>query len=125
MNNWYKTLKRSKYNPPSWVFGIVWPILYLLMFISFILAANKCKKNCKANLYFIIQFIFNLLWSPLFFKFKKPFLALLDLILILFFTVLLFFEYLKINKLSSYLLIPYLCWLSFALYLNTYIVLNN
>ena len=125
MNVWYKNLKKSKFTPPSWVFGVVWPILYTMMFVSLFIVLNtkKCGFNCI--FYFATQFILNILWSPLFFNYRMIKLAYIDLFLIIYFTYLTYKEFFKLNVYAGYLLLPYLCWLCYALFLNTYIVLYN
>jgi len=127
MNNWYTGLKRAPWSPPSYVFGIIWPILYLLMAISFFLVwQNKqCFPYCSALTTFLIQLVFNLLWTTIFFYYKMPKLALLDILIILYFTIQTYGAFIKFNKISAYLLIPYILWLCIALSLNLYIVLYN
>ena len=65
------------------------------------------------------------MWTTLFFKMKKPLLALLDLIFTLGFTLITFYKFYFISKIGSYLLLPYILWMCFAFYLNLYIVINN
>jgi len=127
MNNWYKNLNRSKLSPPSWVFGIVWPILYLLMTISFIIVQRnkKCFPFCSPLVFFIIQLGFNLIWTTLFFKMKLPLLALVDLMLTIIFTFITYYQFNTISKFGSYLLLPYMMWMCFAFYLNLHIVIYN
>ena len=127
MNNWYKKLNRSKLSPPSWVCGIVWPILYLLMTISFIIVQKnkKCFPFCSPLVFFIIQLGFNLIWTTLFFKMKLPLLALIDLTLTIIFTFITYYQFHSISKLGSYLLLPYMMWMCFAFYLNLHIVIYN
>jgi len=124
---WYNKLNKSKLTPPSWIFKTIWPILYIVLFISFLLIQKnkKCKPFCKPFIYFILQIVFNLIWTTLFFKLKKIKLALVDLFLIILFTFITILQFNKIDKIASYLLLPYLGWLLFAFYLNFYIVLNN
>lgn len=124
---WYKKLKKPPWTPPNYVFGIVWPLLYLLMSISFyiVLIDKKCFPYCSPLTLFLIQLSFNLIWTTLFFKFKKTKLALLDLILIIIFTLWTYNEFYKINIFASRLLIPYILWLFLALSLNSYIVIMN
>ena len=86
---------------------------------------KKCFPYCSAVTFFCIQLAFNLIWTTLFFKQKKPLLALLDIGVILLFTLLTYEKFLKVSKFAAYLLIPYIVWISFAGYLNLYIVLNN
>ncbi len=121
--NWYDNLNKSPLNPPSYVFGIVWPLLYILMFISFgIVIYNNRTDKIR---FFIIQFILNLLWTTIFFKYKSIVLAFIMLILIIFFTILTIIDFYSVNNISALLLIPYILWLSFASYLNLYIIIYN
>jgi len=125
--NWYDNLKKSKYSPPDKIFGIVWPILYVLMSISFFLIFNdkKCHPYCNPLNYFLIQLILNLSWTTIFFKMKKTKIAFFTIIIMLILTIITYFKFNKINKFASYLLIPYILWLAFASYLNYYIITNN
>ena len=95
--NWYKTLKRSKLSPPDYVFGIVWPILYTTLAVSFYLIKkeNQCHKWCEPLNFFSIQMFFNLIWTWLFFKQKKIKLALLDIALVIIFTILTMIKFFK------------------------------
>ena len=74
---WYLSLNKSELNPPSYVFGIVWPILYVLMMISAYLAYKKVYGI------FIIQLVFNAAWSWLFFRFQMPLISLIDIYLLI------------------------------------------
>ena len=125
IDKWYKNLKKSPLTPPDYVFGIVWPILYFLLLIYFILALQE--KNKIPLVYFMIQLILNLFWTTVFFRKKNIILAMYMLIVILFFTILSGMEmyYKNNNILLPLLLIPYIIWLSFAGYLNFYIIFNN
>ena len=127
MNEWYKNLNRAPWSPPSVVFGIVWPILYTLMTIALIMVwkDEKCYPYCTPLTFFLIQLIFNLCWTTIFFKLKLPKLALLDLIATLVFSIITYSQFSKINSLSGKLLIPYIVWLFLALSLNSYIVIMN
>ena len=127
MNQWYKNLKKAPFTPPSYVFGIVWPILYTLMAISTYLVWSNKKfyPYCPAITFFMIQLFFNLIWTTLFFKLNMPKLALLDTVLILGFTIFTFKKYFKINKIAAYILIPYIMWLCLAFILNAYIIIYN
>jgi len=116
---WYQELIKSPLNPPGYIFGIVWPILYLLMSISAFRTFNETK-----NL-FLIQLIFNALWSWLFFAFQMPFIALLNILLLIYLNIKLNLKMFYQDKLSGFLFIPYILWLFFASYLNLFIVLSN
>ena len=116
---WYQALIKSPLNPPGYIFGIVWPILYLLMSISAFRTFNETK-----NL-FLIQLLFNALWSWLFFAFQMPFVALLNIWLLIYLNIKINLKMFYQDKLSGLLFIPYILWLFFASYLNLFIVLNN
>ena len=116
---WYQELVKSPLNPPGYVFCIVWPILYLLMSISAFRTFNETK-----NL-FLIQLLFNAIWSWLFFAFQMPLIALLNIWLLIYLNIKLNLKMFYQDKLSALLFIPYVLWLLFASYLNLFIVLNN
>ena len=116
---WYLSLEKSVLNPPSYVFGIVWPILYILMMVSAFLAHKKIFSI------FIIQLFFNAAWSWLFFRFQMPLIALLDIYLLIAINIYILNLMYKENKVAFFLFIPYVIWISFASYLNLFIVINN
>ena len=118
-DDWYANLVKSPLNPPSFVFGIVWPILYAIMaFVSF-------KMADKISNLFIAQLIANAAWSWMFFYFHAPVIALVNIIVLIYLNQ----KILKILKGEStvlfYLYLPYLIWLSFAAFLNASIVFLN
>ena len=118
-DSWYLLLNKSELNPPSYVFGIVWPILYILMMVSAFLAHKKIFSI------FIIQLFFNAAWSWLFFRFQMPLIALLDIYLLIAINIYILNLMYKENKVAFFLFIPYVVWISFASYLNLFIVINN
>ncbi|MBI2048119.1 MAG: tryptophan-rich sensory protein [Parcubacteria group bacterium] len=132
---WYAELVKPALNPPSFVFGPVWGILYILMGISLFLIWKK-HSNILQNIrmlqiwkwgvgVFFLQLVLNTLWSILFFGLQSPALALLDTVLLwlsILITIILFY---KLSRLAAYLLVPYILWVSFAVYLNYLIVMLN
>ena len=127
VNGWFLTLSKPQWNPPSWVFGPVWTVLYLLMGVAAFLIWRKGKTIpvSKALTLYTIQLLFNLLWTILFFGLKRIDMAFLEIIIL---WVLIFFtikEFYGIHKVASYLLIPYLIWVTFASFLNLYIWILN
>lgn len=116
---WYQALEKSELNPPGYVFGIVWPILYILMSIS------AYRTFTDTGRMFVIQLIFNTAWSWMFFSFHMPLLALLNIWLLIYLNASIAFKMIKIDRLSAILYSPYVLWLVFASYLNLFIVLNN
>ena len=118
-DSWYLLLDKSELNPPSYIFGIVWPILYILMMVSAYLAHKRIFSI------FITQLFFNAAWSWLFFRFQMPLIALLDIYLLIAINIYILNLMYKENKIAFFLFIPYVVWISFASYLNLFIVINN
>jgi len=124
VSSWYSTLNKPGFNPPNWVFGPVWSILYLLMGISLYLAWLK-KSDKYAFLIFGIQLFLNVLWSVLFFGLRQPLYAFIEIIF-LFAAILIMIRYFyRISKEAAYLLLPYILWVGFAAVLNYFIVVLN
>ena len=118
-STWYNQI-RPTITPPNFVFPIVWTILFFLIGISLYLAfINSKKKNKKKIIFlFVLNLAFNTIWTYFYFNLHNPLLAFVDIILIeLTIIYLIIFTY-KISRLSSYLLYPYLIWVSFASILN-------
>ena len=128
VTTWYSNLEKSNLNPPAWIFGPVWTILYFLMAVAAFLVWKKGfqKKGVKIALStFIFQLLLNFLWSIFFFGLHNPLLALIDIVLLwlaILGTMVLFY---KISRPAMYLLLPYLLWVSFASYLNYTIWILN
>jgi translocator protein len=121
---WYKDINKSPLNPPSYLFGIVWPILYSMLLIYFSLIFRKPEYKVIYKL-FIIQMLFNFIWSPIFFKFKKFKLALIVVLIMVGMTAHITYSTYNIDKKMALILVPYLLWISFATYLNGYIAFYN
>ena len=121
---WYSQIIQPSFSPPASVFGPIWTTLYILMSIAIWLnwISKKDKKSIK--IYFVHIF-FNGTWSIVFFGFHQILLALLNLLLIIFFIIWLMRIYYRNNKLSFLLMLPYLLWSSYALILNASILYLN
>ena len=118
-DQWYQNLNKSNLNPPGYIFGIVWPILYFLMSIS----AYRTFSSIKHLFY--MQLILNTIWSWLFFSFHMPLISLIDINLLIFLNIFILFKMLKVDIFSGVIYLPYIMWLIFASYLNIFIVLKN
>jgi len=121
---WYSEIIQPSFNPPSWVFPPVWSTLYVMMSIA-IWRVWMTFFNLRILKLYFFHLFFNCIWSIIFFGFHQIGLALINIIVILFFIIILMKEYLKIDKLSFYLMIPYFLWSSFALVLNASILFLN
>ena len=116
---WYQELNKSSLNPPGYVFGIVWPILYILMSIS------AFRTFIETRNLFLLQLFFNAIWSWLFFAFHMPVIALLNIWLLIALNIKLTINMFRVDSMSGFLFVPYIVWLFFASYLNLFIVINN
>ncbi len=126
--NIYSNIVRPPLSPPSWVFPVVWSILYFLMGVSFYLVWNSnASENEKrrAFLLFGIQLFLNFIWSPIFFNKQWFLFAFVVLVVLWVITLLMIISFYKISKPAGLLQIPYLLWLTFAGYLNLSIYLLN
>tara|TARA_B100001029_G_scaffold45605_1_gene36028 strand:+ start:386 stop:835 length:450 start_codon:yes stop_codon:yes gene_type:complete len=111
--SWYESLSKPSFNPPNYLFGIVWPILYLLMSIVSFLNAKTIYK-----LYFL-QLVVNGLWSWIFFAFQSIGLAFLDIVVLIFLNILIMKQLREKQAwLSLMLYTPYILWITFASILN-------
>ncbi len=127
-NTWYQMLEKPIFNPPGWIFGPVWTILYICMGIAVFLVwnyAQKGKEKEKALLLFWVHLVFNASWSIVFFFLQSPEWAFINILIILVFIYHLIKKFFVLNKKAAYLLIPYMVWVSFATLLNLSIVLLN
>lgn len=125
---WYQELNKAPGAPPGIAFAIVWPTLYTLMSIGAILAWNGAgswrRADSALGVYFA-QLGANLGWSALFFHHQEPVAALIDLAILWVLIVVMCLEFRTHSRIAAQLQLPYLAWVSFALYLNAWIVWNN
>jgi translocator protein len=127
-SGWYEALKKPVFTPPGWVFGPVWTVLYLLMGTALFLVWRKGFSNAAgktALAAFILQMIFNVIWTPIFFGFKQPLIA-LGVIFMLWLAVITTIQsFWKVSRTAGILLLPYIIWVSFAAILNGGIYMLN
>ena len=120
-------LKKPSLYPPGTLFGIVWSILYYNMGIALekIYSSTLGDKRDKALFLFIIQYVLNLAWSPVFFKNKKFRSAFIIIVALILSVILTLNSFNEIDPTTKRNLVPYLIWLFFAAYLNKYLLDNN
>lgn|SRR6187431_1377347 len=120
ISGWYATLIKPSFNPPNYLFGPVWTVLYILMGISFYLIFQSAKTEArnKALIIFTFQLVLNFSWSFLFFYFKWPGIAFIEIIILWIAIVMMLFTFYRVSHLAAYLQVPYLLWVSFATVLN-------
>ena len=124
---WYNSLNKPFLNPPGEIFAPVWTILYIMIALAFIfyIKGGITKGKIVPLIFFFIQLFLNFSWSPVFFIFHDIALALIIIVLMWFFTALTVLTFMFYSKKAALLLVPYLLWITFALYLNFgFFVLN-
>jgi translocator protein len=120
VTSWYATLNKPVFNPPNYLFGPVWTMLYIMMGISLFLIwkSPPCDARNYALAIFCIQLVLNFAWSFIFFLFKQAGWAFFEIILVWISVVAMIIIFHRINKTAAFLQIPYLLWVSFASVLN-------
>ena len=120
VQTWYLTLNKPSWNPPSWLFGPVWTALYIMMGVAFYLVwrTPPSAARKKALRAFLVQFALNCAWTPIFFEFNQ--LGGEMVVIVLMWTEILrtIFLFAPFSKTASWLLVPYISWVSFATLLN-------
>lgn len=151
---WYPALNKPFFNPPNWIFGPVWTILFVLMGISLFIVweknfavknnltalDNKIKRSPsqwskelwsgkwqKLNIILVFgaQLVLNILWSAIFFGARNPALAFFELIMLWAAIIYTIINFYRVSKASAYLLVPYILWVTFAGVLNFVIWIIN
>jgi translocator protein len=116
---WYAALEKPSWNPPSWVFGPVWTGLYLLMGLAAWLVWDRYRSAARTALaVFVLQIVFNGLWSYLFFGLQSPALAFAGIVVLWVLIVATLVLFWRARTVAGVLLLPYLAWVSFAAALN-------
>lgn len=124
-SDWYQNLNKAPWTPPGWVFGAAWTTIMVCfsIYLAYLWPQLSNKKFFIGL--FLLQWILNVAWNPVFFHFQQP---LIGLLLISGLTVLVgyFLFYFRFELgVKSLLIAPYFIWLLIATSLNAYIVINN
>jgi tryptophan-rich sensory protein len=151
INGWYKGLIKPGFNPPNWIFGPVWAILFVLMGISLYLVWSKkfvVKNELKIKrrkawnkwsekffigpwqktniiIIFYLQLLLNVLWSVIFFGAHSPGAAFFELLMLWVSVIYTIINFYRVSKTAAWLLLPYILWVSFAAILNYFIWIIN
>jgi|SRR3989344_2945774 len=132
--SWYAGIIKPALNPPSWVFGPVWTILYALMGIAAFIIWKKLDSNPEieirkkvkiALIIFFFQLLLNTSWSIIFFGLQSIGGALIMILFLWFAILATIITFHKISRPAAWLLVPYILWVSFAIYLNYSIWILN
>ncbi len=121
VDGWFAVANKPWFNPPNWIFAPVWTTLYILMGIAlFLVWRSDAEKSVKqtAILLFAAQLTLNFFWSIIFFKMQQPGWAFAEIIFMWGMILLTILWFGKISSPAAWLLVPYICWVSFATILN-------
>lgn len=124
VNTWYAIANKPSFNPPNWLFAPVWTALYIMMGIALYLVwKSETEKAVKqtAIILFGVQLLLNFFWSFIFFYAQQPGWAFIEILIMWLFILLTILWFRKISPVAAWLLVPYICWVSFASVLNFYI----
>lgn len=126
--SWYPTLAKPSFNPPAWVFGPTWTVLYILMGVALFLVWRQGLDTQGVRLALIafgVQLMLNALWSIIFFHMQSPGWAFAEIILLWIAIIATLWAFWRVLPAAGWLLVPYLAWVSFAGVLNGSIWILN
>lgn len=127
VSTWYPTLEKISWNPPGWVFGPTWTLLYILIAIAgwLIFLCPPSQLRTKALTVYLSQLIVNGLWSYLFFYLQNPFLALFNILMLLVLIGWALYLFWRLSSSPFWIFIPYFLWVFYASILNGAIWILN
>ena len=124
---WYQALHKPSWQPPDWLFGPVWTLIFGLTAYAGVLVWNAARPPARMRIMalFALNALLNVLWTELFFNFHRPDLALIEVVPFWLSIVALTAGAGTVSRRAAWLLVPYLAWVAFAGYLNLVIVRLN
>ena len=125
IDGWYRTLAKPSWNPPDWVFGPVWTVLYIMMGVAAWLVWKTKDRTSPAMVLFYMQLALNLAWTFLFFNAQSPGFALIEIVFLWTAVLVTMLAFLGRSTVAGLLFVPYLAWVSFAAVLNAAIWMMN
>jgi translocator protein len=114
---WYVALNKPAWNPPAWLFGPVWTLLYTLMAVAAWLVWKRAGF-AKPLMFYFAQLALNAAWTPIFFSAHRLGGALVVIVALWLAILMTWVSFRRVNRTAGWLFVPYLAWVSFATYLN-------
>ncbi len=124
-SEWYQLLNKAPWTPPGWVFGTAWSIIMVCLSIYMAIGLRDLFNSKKLIILFVIQWVLNVAWNPIFFHFREVLAGLIEISLLTLLVFYLLFRFRNELKKTSLLLVPYCVWLLIATSLNAYILIYN
>jgi benzodiazapine receptor len=123
---WYDSLEKPFFNPPSWVFGQVWSVLYVLMGVAaYLVWRHKSPWYSRTMTFYWTQLCLNALWSPAFFYFQSPLAGLFVIVPLTFLVGICVYAFWLRSRIASFMMVPYFIWVVYATVLNASIFWLN
>jgi tryptophan-rich sensory protein len=125
---WYRALRRPSWQPPDWLFGPAWTVILACASVSLYLGLRQAETRDRSWLLvglFVLNGVLNIVWSPLFFRLRRPDWALAEVPLLWLSILVPMVLLLPVSRTAGLLMLPYLLWVSFAAFLNLTIVRLN
>ena len=124
-SDWYQEMAKAPWTPPGWVFGFAWTSIMLCFSLYMAILWTKAPDKKPLTWLYLLQWLLNVLWNPVFFHFRQTGAAMLDIALLTVLVAWFLWSYRQQTGWKSVLILPYLLWLCIASSLNAYIVLYN
>lgn len=122
----YSGVVKPAFSPPSWIFPVVWTLLYIVMGISACLVWERDESEKRSPFaVYAVQLFMNFMWPIFFFSFKAYLFSFVWLLLLWAFVLIMIISFYKVSRTAGLLQLPYLLWLTFAAYLNLGVFLLN
>jgi len=119
VSGWFQTIKRPSFQPPDWLFGPVWTVLYGLMAVAaWLVYVKTARVRSIPMMLFAVQMVLNIAWSIIFFGLHRPGLAVIDIALLLAAIIATTIAFWRVSRPAGALMLPYLAWVMFASALN-------
>lgn len=122
---WYLELKKAPWTPPGWAFGAAWTTIMIAFSIYMSVLWGKVSDTNQLRNLFIIQFVLNVGWNPIFFDLHEMTFGLIVLLMLIYTLLLIFLKHRSLMKSANWFIAPYILWLFVAASLNAYALLSN
>lgn len=125
ISDWYLGLNKAPWTPPGWIFGVAWTVIMILFAAYMANVWTKAQDKKRVLVFYVLQWILNVSWNPVFFHWYQAGLGLLVISGLLVLLLVMYARFSPLSKNKSLLLLPYVAWIIVATSLNAYVVFAN